>query len=190
MKLSNKGKHRLFFALELSDDFKQQVDSWRSTLGINGRNVPSENFHITLQFLGSVSNHQVFEIVDQITIPQIKPFSVSLGKTGYFAKNEILFAEVERGVDSIRKLSRFLQQELRLLNYIKQEKRRFHPHLTLAREVRPPVDFEPDTTLCETIKYFQLMESIDIKSGVHYDIVEQWPLYRPSDKEIILGHKS
>jgi hypothetical protein len=34
------------------------------------------------------------------------------------------------------------------------------------------------------------MESISIKSGVHYEVVEQWPLYNPSIKEQLLGRQN
>lgn len=189
MKLSSKGQHRLFFAIDFEDTFKDALYDWVCGLDINGRLVDKDNLHLTLQFLGSVNNHQVFDIVDQITTPQIKPFEISLNKTGYFPKNEILFCELSSDTAPIKKLSSFIQSQLRGLDFIKREKRRFHPHVTIARDAVPPVDFKFPKPLSAHIKYFCLMESISIKSGVHYEVVESWPLYRPSDKEILLGYR-
>jgi 2'-5' RNA ligase len=189
MKLSSKGHHRLFFAIDFDESFKQSLYDWICSLDINGRLVAMENLHLTLQFLGQINNHQVFDIVDRISIPQIKPFEIRLDKTGYFPKNQILFCEVASDTSPIKKLSQSIQNQLKEVTFIKREKRRFHPHITIAREAIPPVDFVMNNSLIAQVKYFCLMESITIKSGVHYEVVESWPLYRPSDKEILLGYR-
>jgi 2'-5' RNA ligase len=189
MKLSNKGQHRLFFAIDFDDAFKEALFDWICGLEINGRRVDKNNLHLTLQFLGHVNNHQVFDIVDSITIPQIMPFDISLDKTGYFPKNQILFCELSSDTSPIKKLSNSIQSQLRGLDFIKREKRRFHPHITIARDALPPIDFILPQPLTTRIKQFCLMESIMIKSGVHYQVVESWPTYRPSDKDILLGYR-
>ncbi len=188
MKLSNKGQHRLFFAIDFDDEFKQSLVDWIDTLDINGRRVEQENLHLTLQFLGDVSNHQVFDVIDAISVPQVRPFPIEISKTGYFPKNEILFCDIDNDNRSIQQLSSNIANSLQSLRFIKRDKRRFHPHVTIARDALPPVDFHSPKPLTTQVKYFCLMESIFIKSGVHYEIVEQWPLYTPSDKDILLGN--
>ncbi|WP_144393109.1 RNA 2',3'-cyclic phosphodiesterase [Pleionea sediminis] len=187
MNLSAKGRHRLFFAIDFEDDFKDKIAQWTLLLDINGRRVAPENYHLTLQFLGDVNNHQVFDIIDTMEIPEIKPFELSINKTGYFPKNELLFCELDEGLEKIQTLSTFIAKNLQSLSFIKREKKRFHPHITIARDAKPPVDFEVLENITTKIKYFCLMESIFIKSGIHYEVVESWPLYTPTDKEKILG---
>jgi len=191
MKLSSKGQHRLFFALDFQDDIKQAIARWCATLAMNGRPVAKENYHLTLQFLGNVNNHQVFDIIDAIDIPNIKPFTVNIGTTGYFPKQNILFAEVDQDESApIDQLVQYLTSQLKPLDFIKRAKKRFHPHITLARDAEPPLTLAEDANITATFHHLSLMESISIKSGVHYEVVEQWPLYKPSIKEQLLGRQN
>ncbi|MEE4244803.1 MAG: RNA 2',3'-cyclic phosphodiesterase [Kangiellaceae bacterium] len=184
---SETGQHRLFFALDFNDEFKSSLYQQCMMFDINGRRVNKENYHLTLQFLGSVNNHQVYDIIERVSIPGIKPFHLSLDKTGYFVKNEIMFIEVGQGRDSIKRLSTHIRQQLRDIEFIKRDKQKFHPHLTIARDTKPPVDFELMQPLDYRVKTFCLMESVEIKSGVYYQTIESWPLFKPSDKQVLLG---
>ena len=187
MKLSNKGQHRLFFALDFSDEFKQQLHEWQLSLGIHGRLIESENFHLTLLYLGSIKNHQVFDVIDQIENPEIKNFTLSPGKFGFLMKTEVLYCEIDQGYQSVTSLHQYLKQQTQLLDFVKREKRQFLPHITFARDVKPPTDFTEIATISEHINHFVLMESIQVKSGVIYETVEQWPLNIPSVKQQLLG---
>lgn len=191
MKLSSKGQHRLFFALDFQDDIKQAIARWSKTLAMIGRPVATENYHVTLQFLGNVNNHQVFDIIDAINVPDIKPFTVEVGTTGYFPKQNILFAELNQDESApIDRLAQNLTNQLKSLDFIQRGKKRFHPHITLARDAEPPVTVSEAANISTTVHHMSLMESITIKSGVHYEVVEQWPLYTPSIKEQLLGRQN
>ena len=93
MKLTNRGYHRLFFALDFEDEFKQQLHSWSINQPIDGRRVELENLHLTLLFLGNIKNHQVYDIIDNVELPEIPAFDISVQKTGYFPKQEIYFVK-------------------------------------------------------------------------------------------------
>ncbi|WMS89161.1 RNA 2',3'-cyclic phosphodiesterase [Pleionea litopenaei] len=186
MKLANRGHHRLFFALDFEDDFKQQLHSWSINQPIDGRRVELNNLHLTLLFLGSIKNHQVYDIIDNVELPEIPTFDISVQKTGYFPKQEILFCEISEGEQEVMHISRVLSNSMQQLKS-HREKKRFVPHITLARDAKPPVDFPITPTLSTRIDRFCLMESIQVKSGMHYETVESWPLKTMSEKEIILG---
>ncbi|MCO7227346.1 RNA 2',3'-cyclic phosphodiesterase [Pleionea sp. CnH1-48] len=187
MRLSSRGKHRLFFALDFEPSFKQSLAQWAQSIAYDGRAVDTYNYHLTLQFLGTVNNHQVFDIIDAIGDNKIRSFSLSANKTGYFPRNEILFADIEQGLGSINELASFLQSQLKSIDFIKREKKSFHPHITLFRDAPPPSESFVTTELSTHISDFVLMESINVKSGVHYEVVEAWPLYKGSIKEQLLG---
>ncbi|NVJ59541.1 MAG: RNA 2',3'-cyclic phosphodiesterase [Gammaproteobacteria bacterium] len=189
MKLSSRGQHRLFFAIDIDDSTRQSLDAWSQSINLNGRRVPSDNYHITLQFLGNISNHQVFDVIDTIEQPNFSPFHITFSNTGYYPKNEILFLDVEEGKEQISSIAKYINRSLQNLNFIKREKRNFHPHLTIAREAKPPVDFNCDAPIRMLVKFISLMESITIKSGVYYETVEQWPIFQLSEKDIMLGLK-
>ena len=90
----------------------------------------------------------------------------------------------------IDQLVQYLTSQLKPLDFIKRAKKRFHPHITLARDAEPPLTLAEDANITTTIHHLSLMESISIKSGVHYEVVEQWPLYKPSIKEQLLGRQN
>ena len=187
MKLSGSGKHRLFFALDFNEEFKQQLADWRLSLALQGHWIEKENFHLTLMFLGNIKNHQVFDIVDLIQPPQIKPFTLTAENIGFFPRNHILFATISKGTEEALQLMSALQQQLKPLDFIKHNKRRQQPHITLSREATMASDILTNTSISTQIPDFVLMESITIKSGVYYEVVESWPLYQGSVKEQLLG---
>lgn len=186
MNLSNRSQHRLFFAFDFSEDFQQQLDSWCATQPINGRRIPRYNYHLTLFFVGAVQNHRVADLIDAVTLPEVRPFTLSCNKTGYFPRQELLFCEIEQGQEQVQIVAKHLQRTLQS-HFGKREKKRYLPHISIARDARPPVDFLVSPPLTTTISQFCLMESLTLKSGVYYETVMSWPLYTPSDKEILLG---
>ena len=65
-------KHRLFFALEPDDSVRQEIHTVQKKLACNGRKVPTEQFHVTLAFLGM----QPAEIIPEVSaIASRVPFS-------------------------------------------------------------------------------------------------------------------
>ncbi len=187
MQLSNRGNHRLFFAIDFTPEFKQSINDWSLNLNINGRRVDKENYHITLWFLSSIANHRVFDIVDAIECPQIPPFPCKLGATQYWQKSEILFASITEGASELNLLRKNIHRQLTAITDLPKDKRKYEPHITLAREAKPPVDFPAPQNLSTRVTSFCLMESIPVKSGVYYQTVESWPIYHTSVKERLLG---
>jgi 2'-5' RNA ligase len=78
---------RVFFALEIDNATKTEISRWRDiALPDPGRPVQSENFHITLDFLGEVTPavlDQLVNAADHILRPD---FDLTLDEAGYFAK--------------------------------------------------------------------------------------------------------
>jgi len=77
---------RLFLAIDLSEEAKQSIERVKEGLkGIKGvKPVDKENIHLTLKFLGEVSNNKAEEIVKALSQVKFKPFSISISKTGVF----------------------------------------------------------------------------------------------------------
>lgn len=185
--MTKKGQHRLFFALNFSESFKQALFNWQLSLDIQGKLIDPDNFHLTLLFLGAIKNHQVYDIIDSIQVPEQKSFTLTTGALNFFAKTEILYAAIEQGHDATLALHQYLKQQTSQLNFLKREKRNYVPHITFAREVQPPTSFPDAMDIDEHISDFQLMESIQIKSGVVYETIDSWRLSTPTVKQQLLG---
>lgn len=186
---SDKNMARLFFAIDLPQELKNQLELLQKMCPFAGRPVSPHNFHITLLFLGEVSRHQLDDILEAIEIPAIKPFEIELRQFAYFPKAEVGCLEIEPNEQLIQ-LHQHINRKLKQSGiHIKQSGKPFRPHITLFRdatvqsEITQTVDFELN------VDHFCLMESQFNQKGVYYEVVEEWPTYEPTIKEQFFGIK-
>ena len=103
--------------------------------GIPGaRWVPSENFHVTLRFIGEVAKHEAEEVDLALAAIRGKPFAMSVAGVGTFAKagrETTLWAGIERN-PALDHLQSKIEISLQRAGFA-PERRRFTPHVTLAR---------------------------------------------------------
>lgn len=153
---------RLFFALDCTESQRRAIAQWRRGLGLrNGKPVPTENFHLTLLFLGDVETAQVPAIcaaVDGLRLPSA-PLRLVLDQLQGWPRSGVLVLAPRQAPPALRQLVYALQQALLPLGFIEQA-REFRPHLTLSREFRgevPEAGAAPEFFL--TARHFTLFES-------------------------------
>lgn len=124
---------RLFVAIELPETVK--ADLARLCSGVPGAKwVKPENLHLTMRFIGEVSEDTAADIaaaLDQIRAPG---FDFVLSGVGQFAsgrKPRVLWVGVEKNA-SLGHLHGKVESTL-VRTGIEPERRRFSPHITLAR---------------------------------------------------------
>ncbi|CAH2599589.1 RNA 2',3'-cyclic phosphodiesterase [Rhodovastum atsumiense] len=124
---------RLFVGLDFPWDVKQQLAALAG--GVPGaRWVPVENYHLTLRFIGEVPAHRAEEIDEALAGLRARSFPMSLAGIGTFAKGgqeNALWVGVEKNpqLEALRsKIETALQRA-----GLEPERRRFSPHVTLAR---------------------------------------------------------
>jgi RNA 2',3'-cyclic 3'-phosphodiesterase len=130
--------NRLFIALNLPDDIKEEIINLRSsviTFYDEFKWEPREKYHLTLKFIGSVRDHMVENIIAKLSfIEDYKSLKCSFTKFGFFYNNDVpkilwFGINIDRNIFS---LIDKLNKELTIFS-IKPENRKFRPHLTLMR---------------------------------------------------------
>lgn len=128
---------RLFVALDLPWEIKEELSDLSCDIP-GARWVPTENFHLTLRFIGEASRLQAEEIDLALASLRGRSFAFSLSGLGWFEKAgrvNTLWAGVERNADLAR-----LQTKVETALYrigLAADRRRFTPHVALARMEMP-----------------------------------------------------
>jgi 2'-5' RNA ligase len=99
--------------------------------------VPPGNLHLTLKFLGEITEERVAQASDAAreVSGRSRPFSITLGGLGAFPspkKPQIVWIGVVQGADRLIELARDLDVTLRRVKF-PEDDRPFRPHLTIAR---------------------------------------------------------
>lgn len=135
---------RLFVSVELPEEVKRELGKLGDRLRSNGLEtlkwVAPENIHITLKFLGYVQPGIIKDIILEINKASsaFGPFDIGLKGLGVFpalSRPQVLWVGLSGEVGRLQILAGQLEEKLMGLGFA-AEKRRFIPHLTLAR-VRP-----------------------------------------------------
>jgi 2'-5' RNA ligase len=136
---------RLFVGVELESGPKQAAAAAtdalrhamaRGKIAITARWVPVENLHITLWFIGEVSDDRARSIHDALVPPfPIPSFSIRLAGFGAFPPTgapRVFWMGLGAGLDGMRALHAETGRRLAPLGY-EPERREYSAHLTLAR---------------------------------------------------------
>jgi 2'-5' RNA ligase len=129
---------RLFVALDIPEDVRQEIDALVAKLRgacRNARWVRIEGAHITLKFIGEVPAEKAEDIKTALgTVPFPAPIKMSFRGLGFFPNERrprVLWAGIEANGE-LGALAAAVETALEPLG-IAREERAFSPHLTLAR---------------------------------------------------------
>lgn len=103
--------------------------------GADLKAVEPKNIHITVRFLGNVSENTVEKLHDCMKKVQFVPFDVKIHGVGAFpdAKHpRVVWAGITQGANELRSVFDQLEPQLQSLGFA-AEPRGFNPHLTIAR---------------------------------------------------------
>jgi 2'-5' RNA ligase len=165
---------RVFFALWPDAAVRSQlVRATREPVRLSGgRPTPKDRLHVTVAFLGSLTEAGL-TVARGVPPIGVGAFDFVLDRLGAFANGGILWIDARSVPPALTELERRLWEELESIGFIRAE-RIYRPHVTLARRARPveaevpPVEWR--------VTELALVESLPDGAKVHYEVLETWPL--------------
>lgn len=124
---------RLFVAISLPEMLRERLTGLRGQIP-GARWVKAENMHLTLRFLGDVDEAAAVELDTALARIEAPRLDVGLEGVGHFASRgqvRALWAGVTRDA-ALEHLQAKVETTVQRAG-LPPERRRFHPHVTLAR---------------------------------------------------------
>jgi 2'-5' RNA ligase len=191
---------RLFLAVDLDagsrDHARRVIDDLRARIERDPRMkkvkiswVPLENLHVTLHFLGSVTDEHAGATIDalQPALP-LEAFTMTPGEVGAFPASgapRVVWIGVREGADRLRALHGLVGDRLRRAGHA-IEARPFRAHFTLARvRGRAPLlsrivaSCEHGPAPATLVDHVTLYESHSSAHGSRYDALVRTRLVEP-----------
>ncbi|NIB43853.1 RNA 2',3'-cyclic phosphodiesterase [Pseudomaricurvus alkylphenolicus] len=176
---------RTFVGIELSAAANAVLNQWMQhehlvksfdRAGNQVRRIPARNRHVTLVFLGDTASARIAEIQNilQAASREFSPFGLQFDRIASFpdAKSRIIAALCPL-VPELEQMHREVSKRLHQC-----DRRRFKPHITLARLKCPmpwlrPTEFAP---LELQVSSLALFESQLTPGGSEYSVIQRWAL--------------
>lgn len=167
---------RLFIAIDIPEDIRMLLCGMGSSIP-GARPVPTEQLHLTLKFLGDTETSVIPDIIDALGTIHQEPFTTAIRSVGHFPPRgipKVIWAGVDPPLDII-KLRNKIEKSLADIGF-ERERRKFSPHITLARLKNSPVKrvsrFLAENSMMETppfqVAAFQLYSStLTAQGAVH-----------------------
>ncbi|MFC3396487.1 RNA 2',3'-cyclic phosphodiesterase [Brenneria rubrifaciens] len=172
---------RLFFALSLPETIQRDIIRWRAEhfLPEAGHPVAADNLHLTLAFLGEVSEQKeraLRALAGRIRQPE---FTVDLNDAGQWPRPGVVWIGCRQAPQGLLQLADLLRSQA-ARNGCYQTSQPFHPHITLLRGATRPVALPPANFSWRIkVDHFSLYQSLFEKGKTRYQALASWPLTQP-----------
>lgn len=182
---------RVFIALDIPVEIRARMTEYMDRarlLAPGARWARREGLHVTLKFVGQVTDARVEEIKSALRSVKTAPFAVKFASVGFFPNPKaarVFWIGVDGG-EALPRLASAVDAALAQLGIVREEKA-YHPHLTLARasshplrelqsllQEGPPEDETRFGTM--TAREFFLYQSQPQRGGSKYTKLERFGL--------------
>jgi len=120
---------RCFIAIDLPENLKKEIIQIQKKIpAFKGKLTEKENLHLTLKFIGEISEDSIKDIKEKLKQIKFKRFKAKLGEIGTFSESFIKIVWIE--LENCDALQKEIDDSLKDL-FKKEE--RFMSHLTIAR---------------------------------------------------------
>lgn len=168
-------KHRLFFALQPDRTTLQALHTLQRCLEPNkGRPVPPERMHATLLFMGDQTTETLNRLLEIASGLELPPCGLVLDRLGHFPRASVAWLGPSRVPPELEAFQARLAAAVAAAG-IGFDDKRWRMHVTIYRNLRKRpgrIAFEP---IEWPLRDFQLMESVQDRSGLEYRCRGRWP---------------
>lgn len=169
---------RLFFALEIPAPIQQQVIQWRAApfAPEAGRPIAAANLHLTLAFLGEISEQKQQTLMALAGRIQQPAFTLTLDDAGHWPRSRVVWLGSRQPPRGLLQLANLLRaQAARSGCY--QSPQPFHPHVTLLRNAAHQVAIPaPGFHWTFPVTEFVLYSSQFSQGRTQYQPLARWSL--------------
>lgn len=172
---------RIFVSINLIPEIKKYLEEVGRSFVV-ARQTPATSFHLTLKFLGEVSDEKIPEIKEKLANINFQKFRIELTEAGFFTDRNNHIRVIWVGLTAPPELMQLQKDvEAAIGKYGAIETKEFVPHLTLSR-----VKYANDKDLARQIKnakieklsmevdHFSLMQSVLSPTGPSYTELEKF----------------
>lgn len=169
---------RTFISIDIPEELKKEIRKIQEKLPeFRGKFIEPENLHLTLKFLGEISEEKVEEIRRRLSEIKFRKFESEIDSIGVFSENFIKIVWLHlTNCDALQR-----DVDKKLDNLFKKEER-FMSHLTIARvkAIRDKREFLKELRQMEVpkikfiVQNFKLKKSILTKQGAIYETLEEY----------------
>lgn len=168
--MNTQHNRRIFFALWPDDEVRKnivRVFNQSPQAQLSGRHLVPTNLHLTLHFLGNISQQQ-FDCVQSVAEKlNARSFQLTLNNFGAFARARVFWSGPSIVPLALGQLQLELGEVLAHCDY-RPEKRPFTPHVTLMRKVKCAEELIAHEPVIWRVNQFALIESVGVEGGVEY----------------------
>jgi len=140
-----------------------------------GRLMSHSNLHLTLHYIGFVSEESLACLSRALQKVSSAPFKMGLDRLGYFKRPKVLWLGCKETPTGYTELLKQLAEKIAHCGFEMEEETN-RPHITLRRKVSRPKEVTNIQTIKWKVEQFVLVESVSSKRGVSYRVVESYPL--------------
>ncbi len=169
---------RCFIAVDLPEKIKEKLRNVKFDERVVKIILPSD-YHITLKFLGDVTESKLERVKKELARIRLKPFKLKIGKIG-FVPNSRFARVIWIGIMPKRKIIKLKEDIDNALVFLFEREKKFEPHITLGRikSVRNKDRFMEMASLEIEGEFkadsFKLIKSELTKEGSRYDVIEEY----------------
>ncbi len=178
---------RLFVAIDIPDNIKTYIQGMARAIP-KARSVPPDQLHLTLKFIGEVESSLLLDILDALGRINTPRFALQLKGVGTFPPRgtpRVLWVGTKtmENKDNLFDLRKQIEKTLFAAG-IAKEKKKFSPHITLARLNNSPIkllhNFLAGNALLESpwfeVNCFTLYSSQLTPKGAIHTVEERYQL--------------
>ena len=137
--------------------------------------VARKNFHITLHYIGSVTDDEMSALEKYLDDIHCSAFTLCVDCLGHFKQAKVLWAGVKNIPEQLGRLFEITGRCVES-HFETYQSGKFIPHVSLFRKANRKIQLESFDSITWQVKKFVLVESKTYSEGVEYTVLKEWLL--------------